>query len=146
IRSSKDDLAYANLPHLFKLAAPLTVNEDATKFGTTIWSNAAVTELLAQYGLPPSSPLSVLCVEILPHITSLFEHVSALSKQNVRDKMRTMVGSAQFPTDGVIAEELATRSVALKSINFDEDRPLNDQLGNYRILRTSPLRKVPFGC
>ena len=131
---------------MLKLADSSTVNSDATKFGTTIWPNDAVTQLLAQYGLPPDSPLSVLCVELLPHITNVFEHVSALHKRDVRDNMRTMVGSANFPSDGAISEELATRTTALKSINFDEDRPLSDQLGHYRVLRTSPLMRVPYVC
>jgi len=142
----KDDVAFANFTHMFKLANPSTVNKDATKFGTAIWPNDAVAQLLDEYGLPPDSPLSVLCVEILPQITNVFEHVSALHKREVRDKIRTMVGSARFPSDGVITEGLAARSAALKSISFDEDRPLNDQLGQYRILRTSPLTKVPFVC
>lgn len=146
IRTFKDDVAYADVRHMFKLADALTVNKDATKFGTTIWANDEVTQLLAQYGLPPESPLSVLCVEILSRITNVFEHVSALHKRDVRDRMRTMVGSSHFPADGAITEELATRAVALKSINFDEDRPLSDQLGHHRILRTSPLTKVPYVC
>jgi hypothetical protein len=146
LRTFRDDTIYASAQNMFKLADPSTVNSDATKFGTTIWPNDAVTQLLAQYGLPPNSPLSVLCVEILPHITNVFDHVSALHKRDVRDNMRTMVGSSNFPSDGAIAEGLATRTMALKSIDFDEDRPLNDQLGNYRILRTSPLMKVPYVC
>jgi hypothetical protein len=122
------------------------VNKDATKFGTTIWLNDDVTRMLAQYGLPADSALSVLCVEILPRITNVFDHVSALHKRDVREKMRAMMDSSNFPSDGAIAEELATRSIALKSIRFDEDRPLSDQLGHYRILRTSPLMKVPYVC
>jgi hypothetical protein len=85
-------------------------------------------------------------VEILPHITNVFEHVSALHNRDIRDNMRTMVGSPNFPSDGAIVEGLATRTVALKSINFDEDRPLSDQLGHYRILRTSAFMKVPYVC
>ena len=85
-------------------------------------------------------------MEILPHITNVYEHVSALHNRDVRDNMRTMVGSSDFPSDGAIAEELAARTVSLKSIDFDEHRPLSDQLGHYRILRTSPLMKVPYVC
>ena len=147
LRTFRDDALYAGAQNMLKLADPSTVNSDATKFGTTIWPNDAVTQLLAQYGLPPDSPLSVLCVEILPHITNVFEHVSALHQRDVRDNMRAMVGGgSNFPSDGAISEGLATRTMALKSIDFDEDRPLNDQLGNYRILRTSPLMKVPYVC
>jgi hypothetical protein len=146
VRWFKDDTTYTEFQHAFKLADSSTVNKDATKFGTTIWLNDDVTRMLAQYGLPADSALSVLCVEILPRITNVFDHVSALHKRDVREKMRAMMDSSNFPSDGAIAEELATRSIALKSIRFDEDRPLSDQLGHYRILRTSPLMKVPYVC
>jgi hypothetical protein len=146
VKNFKDELDYGNFRHVFKLADPLTVNKDATKYGTTIWSDSEVTQLLAQYGLPPTSPLSVLCVEILPHITNIYEHVSGLHQPDVRDKMRTMVGGSHFPADGTITEGLAARTVAMQSVSFNEDRPLSNQLGNYRILRTSPLMKVPFVC
>jgi hypothetical protein len=99
LRNAKDDMASIQGRNLYKLAETQTVNKDATKFGTTVWSDAEVTYLLAQYGLPPNSPLSVVCVETAPHITNLYEHVSALHKPEVRDKMRTMVGSDQLPAD-----------------------------------------------
>ena len=146
VKNFKDELDYGNFRHVFKLADPLTVNKDATKYGTTIWSDSEVTQLLAQYGLPPTSPLSVLCVEILPHIINIYEHVGGLHQPDVRNKMRTMVGSSHFPADGAITEGLTARTVAMQSVSFNEDRPLSNQLGNYRILRTSPLMKVPFVC
>lgn len=146
LQTFRGDAIYAKAQDLIKLADLSTVNTDATKFGTTLWPNDAVTELLAQYGLPRDSPLSVLCVEVLPHITNIYEHVSALRNRDVRDNMRTMLGGTSFPSDGVIAEELATRTVALRSVDFERDRPLRDQLGHYRILWTSPLMKVPYVC
>ena len=146
LQTFRDDAIYAGAQDMIKLTDPSTVNSDATKYGTTLWPNDAVTDLLALYGLPPNSPLSVLCVEVLPHITNIYEHVSALRSRKVRDNMRAMVGSSSFPSEEVIAEELATRTVSLKSVDFDRDRPLRDQLGHYRILRTSPLVKVPYVC
>jgi hypothetical protein len=105
-----------------------------------------VTALLAQYGLPPDSPLSVLCVEILPHITNVYEHVSALHKRDVRDQLRTMVGSGHLPSEPAFVGSLTARGIAHNSVAFDQQRPLSNQLGQYRILRTSPLTKVPFVC
>ena len=99
LQTFRDDALYAGAQDMIKLTDPSTVNRDATKFGTTLWPNDAVTELLAQYGLPPDSPLSVLCVEVLPHITNVHEHVSAFGNGGVRDRMRTMVGAASFPSD-----------------------------------------------
>jgi len=146
LRSFKDDIAYANFRHVFKLADSSTVNPDATKFGTAIWANTEVMQLLAHYGLPPNSQLSVLCVEMFPHITNIYDHVRSLHKRDIREKLRTMVGNTQLPSDSAFTDSLATRSVTLKSITFDEDRPLSNQLGHYRILRTSPLTKVPYVC
>jgi hypothetical protein len=146
LKNASDELDYINSKHLYKLANTTQVNKDATKYGTVIWSNSEIIQLLALYGLPPDSPLSVLCVEILPHIISVFDHVSSLHREEVRHKIRTTIGSADFPADGALIEGLAARTVALESIRFNEDRPLSHQLGNYRILRTSPLVKVPFVC
>jgi hypothetical protein len=146
LRNAKDDMASIQGRNLYKLAETQTVNKDATKFGTTVWSDAEVTYLLAQYGLPPNSPLSVVCVETAPHITNLYEHVSALHKPEVRDKMRTMVGSDQLPADVAIEESLSMNTMAARSVSLNQSRPLSDQLGHYRILRTSPLIKVPYVC
>ena len=146
IRNFRDELDYGNFKHVYKLADAVNVNKDATKYGTVIWSNSEIGQLLALYGLPPDSPLSVLCVEILPQITSVFDHVSSLHREEVRNKLRKTVGSSHFPSDEAITEGLVARTRAVQSISFNEDKPLSDQLGDYRILRTSPLVKVPFVC
>ena len=72
--------------------------------------------------------------------------MSGLNSQAVSEKMRKTFASADFPSDATISEGVAASTMALQSIRPNEDRPLNDQLGNYRILRTSPLKKVPFVC
>ena len=127
----------STISEMVRLADETTVNEDATKFGTTIWSNADVARLLGQFGLLPDSPLSVLCVEILPHITNVQEHMSALHQPEVRSKARAMVNT--FPSDIELAYGLAARSKIGEAVTFSEDRPLSRQLGQDRILRTSPL-------
>ena len=129
---------------MLTLADETTVNKDATKFGTTIWSNGDVVQLLTQFGLRPDAPLSVVCVEILPHITNIHEHVTALDQPEVRTKARTMVGA--FPSDASLARGLAAQGATRRAVTFEEDRPLSRQLGNYRVLRTSPLTKVPYIC
>jgi hypothetical protein len=145
LRIFRDDVPHANFG-LLKLVDRSTVNKDATRFGTTLWPNDAVTQLLARYGLPPDSPLSVLCVETLPHISNIFDHVTVLDRRDVRDRMRAMVGAAQDLSEGVVVQALEARTAALRSLRFDQDRPLSDQLGQYRILRTSPLTRVPYVC
>ena len=102
--------------------------------------------MLARYGLPPDSPLSVLCVEMLPHITNVFEHVSGLDREEARSKMRETLGSSAFLSESDLQEGLVAQKMARQSIQFNEDRPLSSQLGDYRILRTAPLTAVPFFC
>jgi hypothetical protein len=136
LRNFNGGVAHAGLAEMFKPAASSTVNQDATKSGTAVWATDEVTQLLKNYGLTADSPLSVLCVEVLPHITNVRDHVSSLHKNEVREGMRTVMG-------GVPAmEDAATKA----SISFDEPRPMTNDLGNYRILRTSPLTKVPYVC
>ena len=146
VKSFRNELDYSTARSLYKLADEENGNKDATKYGTVIWSSSEIDKLLALYGLPLGTPLSVLCVEILPQITNIFEQVSGLNSQAVSEKMRKTFTSTDFPSDGTISEGVAARTMALQSIRPNEDRPLNDQLGNYRILRTSPLKKVPFVC
>ncbi len=134
------------LAHMYKLADTTGVNADATKYGTVIWTNTEVGQLLALYGLPPDSPLSVLVVETLPQITNIYEQVSGLDRQDVRNNLRSMVSSANFPPDDMLQEGLTARTMAAQSVSFNEARPLSDRLGDYRILRTSPLAEVPFVC
>lgn len=138
LRNFNGVLAHAGLAEVLKPAALSTTNRDATKSGIAIWSNDEVTQLLEKYGLPPDSPLSVLCVEVLPQITNLRDHVSALHKPDVRQSLRTLIGSAP------LAEAMGAARQA--SLSFDEPRPMTNDLGHCRILRTSPLTKVPYIC
>jgi hypothetical protein len=122
INNWKDELSYGKLQHAFKLAETDLTNKDATKYGTTAWSNSEIAQWLALYGLPEKSSLSVLVVEILPTITNLYEHISALSNQTTKQQIAGAASTQQHP------------------------RPLSDALGQHRILRTSPLTEVPFVC
>jgi hypothetical protein len=76
IKNWKDDLNYGNFQHVYKLTDTTQMNKDGTKYGTVVWSNAEIEQLLQLYGLPRTSALSVLVVEILPIITKLSQHVS----------------------------------------------------------------------
>jgi hypothetical protein len=78
--------------------------------GTTTFYEKDIRGLLSLLGLPPTAPLSVLAVEILP-------------------------GPRHFLTDAAAAPAAAA----------GED-PLGPQLGQRRILRTSPLTAVPAIC
>jgi len=144
VRNFKDDLSYANFQHVYKLADSSTTNKDATKYGTVVWSNKEVTQLLQLYGLPEGAPLSVLVVEFLPFITNIYEHISGLGQQEVAARTRNFVRNEGLPAE----EELRARAA-----QFSEQQdfqqvlsPLSDRLGHHRILRTSPLTEVPFVC
>jgi hypothetical protein len=131
------------LGELLKPAAESSTNRDATKSGTAIWANDEITKLLANYGLPPESPLSVLCVEVLPQITNLRDHVSDLHKPNVRENLRSVLRESS------LTETMLDRSVGAERegpLSFDAPRPMSSDLGHHRILRTSPLTKLPYIC
>jgi hypothetical protein len=139
LRNFGDDITVAGAAGLFKPADASTIDASATRYATAIWLDAEVTQLLARYGLPANTPLSVLCVELLPQVTNLFDHVRRLDSQD-----HSPVGA--YADDQAIARGLAAQAIAGRSVDIEQDRGLSDQLGNYRILRTSPLNKVPFVC
>jgi hypothetical protein len=145
INNWKDELDYANFRHIYQLADTTTVNKDATKYGTIIWSDSEISQLLTLYGLPLDSPLSVLCVEMLPTITNLNDHVANLSKPGVIGNLRKIVPVESSPPEGQL-KELSLKMTSMQALSVAERRPLSDQLGYYRILRTSPLTEVPFVC
>jgi hypothetical protein len=104
-----------------------------------------VAQLLELYGLPADTSLSVLCVEILPQITSVYDHVNNLEDVGIYGKMLTMFMQQDLPSHGTV-REAAAKAMAVQAVSFNEPKPLSDRLGHYRILRTSPLVEVPFVC
>ncbi|MBA4182497.1 MAG: hypothetical protein H0X49_00575, partial [Acidobacteria bacterium] len=144
VKNWKDELDYGKMKHVFKLADTDTLNTDATKYGTTVWSKDEANQLLRLYGLPYASPLSVLVVEFLPIITNIHEHISKLQNSNVNERLRAGARVADLPAQDVIERE-AARASAQSSFE-QQPSPLSDRLGERRILRTSPLTEVPFVC
>lgn len=144
IKTWKDEISYGKFQHVFKLVDYSSIARDATRYGTTAWSNDEVEQLLALYGLPPDSPLSVLVVEILPTITNIFEAVPGLGNAAVNAGLRNNVQMATLPEAGAARQQLAQLNL---SRDFQpEGDPLSNELGQHRILRTSPLTEVPFAC
>jgi hypothetical protein len=143
IKNFKDELSYANAALAYKLVDFNTLNKDAKKYGTVLWSNDEVRQWLNLFGLPEESPLSVLVVEVLPQITNIFDHVSVLHKQNENENLRVATNLSEIPTARMASTEL-------DAIQQQRDQqgpsPLSDELGQHRILRTSPLTEVPFVC
>lgn len=124
------------------------MNKDATKWGTALWQNDEVNELLSIYGLPADSALSVLCVEMLPTITNVYDHINDIGTEAASSNIASSVSSFHPEIKAQVADaasrfspdELTTR------MYLYQPKPLSDQLGEYRILRTSPLTEVPFVC
>ena len=143
IRTFKDELSYAKSAHVYKLAKAAMANKDATKRGTVAWSTSEVSQLLALFGLPEDSALSVLVVEFLPVIRSLDEAVSHLDRPEVNDYLRATPSHPDVPSAEVAAGRMQQTQARQ---DLESSSPLSDQLGQRRILRTSPLTEVPFVC
>ena len=143
INNWKDDLSYGNFQHVYQLAELAKLNKDATKYGTVVWSNNEISQLLQLYGLPETSPLSVLVVEILPMIHNIYEHVSGLGKQEVVNALQKKLQGTPLPSQDVIKQKM---NQTRESDFQPGPSPLSDELGHHRILRTSPLTEVPFVC
>lgn len=144
VKNWKDELEYGKFKGVYQLADTEFVNKDATKYGTVIWSNSEVNQMLELYGLPLDSPLSILCVEILPVIKNVFEHVSGLDNRDTNDKFKININAEGTPGTGRAKEYYSAKEQT--DLISEGPRPLSDDLGNYRILRTSPLVEVPFVC
>ncbi len=144
IKNWKDEISYGNLQSVYKLVEFDQLNKDAKKYGTVVWSNSEVIQLLQLYGLPEDASLSVLVVEILPMITNIYEHITNLGQPSVREQFRSSFKVRQMPS----ANQLQARTTQLRQLQeFQRSpSPLAEGLGNSRILRTSPLTEVPFIC
>jgi hypothetical protein len=121
-------------------------NADGQVYSVNTWSNKEVDQILAIMGLPISSSLSVLCVEMMPrperYIEMPLEFAEALAKETPLQKIVAKPFLAKFmnmQTDNVMIK-------AEMSATQNRESPLGRGLGQYRILRTSPLTPVPFVC
>ncbi len=109
--------------------AKIAAYKDIPKTATVVWDNKEISMLLAQLGLPQDSPLSVLVVEVFGNITSIFEHLGMPMNQVEQLTQR----------QPQVYQTLVQRAQR-------QQQALGNELGNYRILRTSPLTEVPFVC
>jgi hypothetical protein len=116
-----------------KLGNILAGIKDMHPTGTAVFSSLEIAERLKIFGLPEDSSLSVLVVEVFGNITNLFDHL---------DMMGSIVGTSN-------SYEMSNRlkeGRKPETNSMDDIRPLSRSLGHFRILRTSPLTKVPFIC
>ncbi|MCM3872799.1 MAG: hypothetical protein ND895_19130 [Pyrinomonadaceae bacterium] len=159
INNWKDELDYANFKHVLKLTDTERANKDATKYGTAVWTNKEIHQLLDVYGLPGDSPLSVLVVEFLPAITSYDDHIRPAGQEEMRElfgRLRQEIFHSQSnlinvtklaATAGLATVTGAAAGQADPAVPFEQGpSPASEALGQVRILRTSPLTEVPFVC
>ncbi|MBZ5655741.1 MAG: hypothetical protein LAO56_10750 [Acidobacteriia bacterium] len=111
-------------------------NFDAPAQAETRWSHREILNALRELGLPLDASLSVLCVEMMPTLGALVVPAAA-GVATVNSDLSTNVlgersGSGRGTAAGFQSEDFA--------------QPLTDALGNFRILRTSPLTSVPGVC
>lgn len=144
LNNFKYELNATHIKNVLKLVDNTTKNKDAKKYGTTVWSNSEISQLLAALGLPKDSPLSVVVVEILPQITNILDHVSRLDKPATAQATETLVGRDNMAQFNRIVQNNNTSNAHLATLN--QRRPLSDELGHHRILRASPLTEVPKIC
>jgi len=123
----------------------VALEKEAIKYAYGGWKNSDVGDMLSLYGLPPDSPLSVVCVEVFGQITNIYRHINDV--QSKRDELVTSL-ARNYGQDFAGAVEKETSKTLGDQYSPDETRtdPLKSQLGWFRILRTSPLTEVPFVC
>lgn len=117
-------------------------NKDRVPVGITGWTNEQIRLLLRRLGLPADSPLSVLCVEMMPRLASFVREGRTPGTVGVTHNVGSdfNIGGFQNTPAGV-----GTTGATVVGVQ-DNVRPLSEHLGHYRILRTSPLTAVPEVC
>lgn len=110
------------------------------------WLNGDVDEMLELYGLPLDSPLSVVCVEVSGVTTNMFEHFSKLDAKVADELKSTLTSTYGQGMANNVMENISAGAIKKGGSINRPDEPLTTNLGQYRILRTSPLTEVPFVC
>lgn len=144
VKNFRDDVDYAKFHHIYRLAEEEGVNQDATKYGLVVWTNDEIAQLLMLYGLPTDSHLSVVVVETLPTITKLVEHIPGLARGRTLSTLRDNMHIELHTDASALKQQYAQAEMVRDSQQGPS--PVNDNLGNQRILRTSPLTPVPDVC
>ncbi|HEY4326852.1 MAG TPA: hypothetical protein VGN20_22895 [Mucilaginibacter sp.] len=115
-------------------------NKDAVVYSAMNWSNKEVEQVLMLMGLPIDSPLSVLCVEMMPRPETYLTIAEELNESVANAKVSATKSALNKTAEGKSA------AAPDNPYAYDSNSPLSESLGRYRILRTSPLTKVPYVC
>ncbi len=128
-------------------AFPLTATtNDAPKQSVAAWTNAEISTLLKNYGLSADSELSVLCVEMMPTAEHFLMHSEFVQSHQVLANAADDPGKAMDFLRHTASSLQKTQLFAQQMPEELIARPLSDDLGNYRLLRTSTLSAVPEVC
>lgn len=153
-------------------APTVAINTDAVQYGITGWKNKDVERILEDYGLPVDSALSVLVVEMLPTYgkffarpdfrgmnntvafnrstatTNIVNLQEGMAVQHFKSSLRD-VGRASAAKQQQLEAQRQLRleeGIIAQADKEESVRPLTEQLGSERILRTSTLVPVPEIC
>ena len=168
-----DQLFVRQRPTMDNTGKPIVItNSDAVQYGITGWQNKDVEQMLEEMGLPVDSNLSVLVVEMLPTYDKFFGKNVFTRNTNLGRMERFNASAGLFNLQegmavqqfkNVVSETLLSASERQRELEAErqlhrEDlfisqaekeesiRPLTEQLGSERILRTSTLVPVPEIC
>jgi hypothetical protein len=129
--------------------AQLAVFKDQPRTGLAVWETDEVNQRLRLLGLPADASLSVLAVELFGNITRLQDHLTNLEQVPLNHQAAEILTQLGFDLDKPLREAQAqVESLNMKNENMTVQtlQPLGKELGQYRILRTSPLTEVPGIC
>ncbi|MES2425993.1 MAG: hypothetical protein V4560_03435 [Bacteroidota bacterium] len=132
----------AQLAELLK--ATISIRKDMPVVGSAYWDNTEIQQQLLLLGLPEDASLSVLVVEVFDNITSIDEMITGARFSDDRAILSTPVDKESVYTTG--ARIVDDTSAYFNQSARKDKQALSDKLGEFRILRTSPLTEVPFVC
>ncbi|MEX2566092.1 MAG: hypothetical protein WD431_09140, partial [Cyclobacteriaceae bacterium] len=147
IKIMKGQVSGGTIINYLKIKKLGNKNKNATKYGTTVWSNKKISQLLTTYGLPKNASLSVIVVETLPQINNIFEHMSGLEKPQVAQTASNLMSENQKVN---FNQEFTKRNRAGDFSSFSavpqKPSPVSDELGHHRIYRATKLTAVNEVC
>lgn len=116
-------------PQQISMGALMASIKESHPVGTAVFTSVEIADALVDLGLPEDSPLSVLVVEVFGNITNSLDYFQFHRPES------SIVGTDR--------QEMSHRNP-----NLEEPGRfgLGSRMGEFRILRTSPLTKVPFVC
>lgn len=117
---------------------------DQPKSALGYWKNTEIAQYFQLLGIPEDAPLSVLVIEIFGNITNVREHINKLNmrQRGFMNMAGSFGGAAAF--HGAAFREFENENINMAAVSTGGN--LSGSLGEFRILRTSPLTEVPFVC